>query len=128
MFIRVLFLIVSLLSVQFACYGEPISGSDILRNQELIKQDQELREKAIETKVYIKKIVVTGATLLSQDEIKEITSLFEKKWLTKFDIQTMEDLIKQAYSKKGVPPEQIQLSFEVKKGVLTISFIRDKTP
>jgi len=128
MFIRVLLLIISLLFVRFAAYGEPISGSEILRSQELIQEDKSLRDKVIENKVFIKKIVISGAVLLSPDKIKEITLPFEKRWLTKNDIQEIEDLIKQEYNKQGIPEANLKLSHRVKNRVLEITLVKVKTP
>lgn len=121
-------MIVALLFVQFASYGEPISGSGILRSQELIREDKSLRDKAAGYKVFIKKIVLTGAVLFSQEKIKEITLPFERKWLTKYDIQAIEGLIKREYNKKGIPEEKIKLSSEVKKNILEITIEDIKTP
>jgi len=128
MLIRAVLIIISLLSIQFAAYGEPISGSEILRSQELIQEDQTLRDKAREDKVFIKKIVLTGAVLLSPDKLKEITLPFERKWLTKYDIQEIEDLIKQEYNQQGIPEDKIKLSSKVKKNVLEIILNELKTP
>jgi hemolysin activation/secretion protein len=128
MLIRAVLMIISLLSMQLTAYGEPVTGSEVLRSQELIREDQSLRDKALEYKVFIKKIVVTGADLLSPDEIEEITLPFEKKWLSKGDIQALEGLIKQEYINKGIAEEEIKLSSKIEKHVLEVKIEETKTP
>lgn len=126
---NVVLLIIGLLSVKAASYAtEPVTGTEVLRSQELILEEKSLRDKVIDYKVFIKKIIIKGADLLSQDKIKKIILPFEKKWLTKYDIQTIEDLIRQAYNKQGIPEEKLKLSSKVEKNILEITLDTEKTP
>lgn len=68
-----------------------------------------------EQKVLIRKINVTGATLLTEKEIKDITLPFENKEVTMREIQKVADLITDAYRQKGyitsrayLPPQKIE--------------------
>lgn len=122
------FLLISLLFLQAVSYAEVISGAEVLRSQELIQKDESWRQKIKEEKFFIKKILIKGVTILSEDTLKEIILPFEKKWLTKGDIQEMLDAIKQAYKKAGLPEEKIKLSSQVKKRTLEIIVEEFKKP
>lgn len=128
MFRKTTFLLISLLFLQAVSYAEPISGAEILRSQELIQKDESWRQKIKEEKFFIKKILIKGVTILSEDTLKEIILPFEKKWLTKGDIQEMLDAIKQAYKKAGLPEEKIKLSSQLKKRTLEIIVEEFKKP
>lgn len=66
-------------------------------------------------KAFIKKIRVTGVTLLASREVARIVAPFEDKELTLSDMQKVVDLITDAYRSKGyvtsrahLPPQKIQ--------------------
>lgn len=73
-------------------------------------------------KVLIKNIVVTGATILSEKEIRDIVAPFENKELPLTEMQKVTDLITEAYRTQGyvtsrayIPPQKIDGSkFEIK--------------
>lgn len=110
------------LSFETACFAEQSSASQIERSQEILKEEEVLRDKLkTEDKVFIKKIIVKGVTLLDEDEIKEIILPFQKHWLSKTDIQQILDAIGQAYKQKGYAGQPLKISFEVKKSCLRIN-------
>lgn len=68
-----------------------------------------------EEKVLLKKITVTGVTLLSEKDINEVISQFENKEAAVKQMQKAADLITDAYRKKGyvtsrayLPPQKIK--------------------
>ena len=73
-------------------------------------------------KTIIKKIVVTGATILGEKEIGDIVAPFENKELPLSEMQKVADLITDAYRTKGyitsrayIPPQKIEGNqFEIK--------------
>ena len=98
------------------------SASQAERAQEMLEQDQALREK-IETpeKVFIKTIAIEGATkALTQGEIRKIILPFLNKWLGEEDIRQLTDLLIQAYKKKKIKLEPSQITTEAKDGTLKI--------
>lgn len=95
---------------------------------EIQKTQQDLEmEKALRTevekgkKVLIKKITVKGATLITEDQIKEITLPFKNHWLTEADINLILDSITSAYKQKGYQNQPAKISFQIKKGYLEIN-------
>lgn len=101
-------------------YAQTTAGQ-IQRQEELLRQEEKLRERIQEeARVYIKKIMVEGASLLSEEEIKEITSSFQKRWLTKEDIQQVMESLKQAYKDKGYTGEPLKISYQIKQRSLII--------
>jgi len=93
--------------------------------------EKENPEKASNTpeekKVLIKTIIVEGATLLSDDDLKKIVSQYEGKELYLSEMQKVTELITDAYRKKGdvtseahLPPQTIQ------DNILTIKVIEAK--
>jgi len=84
-------------------------------------------EKALRTevekgkKVYIKKVTVKGATLITEDQIKEIILPFKDRWLTGSDINIILDSITSAYKQKGYEGQPSKISFQVKKSNLEIN-------
>jgi len=88
---------------------------------------EEISPKEVGPKVLIKTIKVEGATLIKEKDIQNITSQYEGKELSLFDMQKIADLITDEYRKKGyltswayIPPQTI------KKGVLIIRVIEGK--
>lgn len=110
------------IEINLFAFAESISPSQIQRAQEILEKEKALREKIEkeEEKLFIKKIMVKGVKLLTENEIKEITLSFQRKWLTKKDIQQLIDLIIQAYRQKGYNESDFKISYEIKKGCLKI--------
>lgn len=110
------------LSFETVCFAEQPSASQIERTQEILKEEEVLRDKLkTEEKLFIKKIIVKGVTLFDEDEIKKITLPFQKHWLSKTDIQQILGAIGQAYKQKGYAGQPLKSSFEVKKSCLRIN-------
>lgn len=103
------------------CFAEMSSASQIQRANELINQDAWLRDKLEHgQKVLVKKIIVEGVTLLTPRELKEITVIYQKHWLTKNEIQQILDLITLAYKKKGFDKQPANIAFTIEMGCLKI--------
>jgi len=109
------------LPLETICFAEQPSASQIERTQEIIQEEEILRDK-LKTgeKVFIKKIIVKGVTLLDEDEIKKIILPFQKHWLNKEEIQQILDAIGQAYKQKGYTQALLKISFQIKKNCLKI--------
>ncbi len=109
---------------------------EIKKGRQLEKKIEKERPKPKETpleevissvsgpSVLVTKIVVEAATLLTQEELRQITSEFEGKKLSLKEIQKVADLITDEYRTKGyvtsrayIPPQRI------KDGVLEIRVI-----
>lgn len=122
MLIRKLYLFIGLsLFFQYACFAEIPPASQITRSQELIQQEENLTSAFEDTKVFVKKIVISGADSLTQDKIKELTLPFENHWLGKEDIQQIINFIIQAYKdQKYLDLGLIKFSQQVKNGTLEI--------
>ncbi len=108
------------------CFAEPPSAGQIERAQEILQKEDILRNKLEkEEKIYIKKIIVKGVTLLDEDKIKEIILPFQKHWLNKTDIQQILDIIGQAYKQKGYTGLPLRIYSQIKKNCLKIE-IKEK--
>ncbi|MCK9574123.1 MAG: hypothetical protein M0R20_07020, partial [Candidatus Omnitrophica bacterium] len=78
-------------------------------------------------KVQIKKIVVEGATLISEKELKGIVSEYEGKDLALPEMQKIADKITAAYREKGYSTSRAFLPPQtIKDGILTIKIIEGK--
>jgi len=116
------------LSFGILCFAEQPSASQIERTQEIIQKEEILRDKLkIGEKVFIKKIIVKGVTLLNEDEIKKIILPFQKHWLSKADIQQILDAIGEAYKEKGYVWQFLKTSFDIKGSCLEIN-VEEKLP
>ena len=83
-------------------FAETPSASQIERSEENLQKEELLREKlSQEEKIFIKKIAVKGASLITEDRIKEIILPYQGKWLIKKDIQQIMEFIQQEYKNKG---------------------------
>ena len=97
------------------------SVSQMQRAQDLLEKERALSQKLEEPqKIYIKKIIVEGATLLSPEEIKEIISPLQRRWLTKEDIQQIMESLRQAYQRKGYTKQPAKISYRIEKKNLII--------
>jgi len=77
---------------------------DTKREKPEIEEKFEEETKVPESeKVFINKINVEGAVLLTLDEVSKITSKYEKKKLSIGQIQRVADLITDVYRTKGYP-------------------------
>jgi len=78
-------------------------------------------------KVLISKIVVEGATLLSEKAIPDIVSSYEGKELTLKDMQKIADLITDEYRKKGYVTSRAYLPPQtIRDGMLIIRVVEGK--
>lgn len=111
--------IVLLLSFNF-CLAQDIPGK-IQRTEEVISKEEGLRKKVEEPrKFYICQIMVEGATLLSEDIIKQIILPFKKAWLTEAEIQQILGLFKQAYQQQGHSRRLKEITYEIKARCLKV--------
>jgi len=108
------------LSILSLCFAQD-TASQIERSQEIIRGEEELMHKINrEEKAYIEKIVIKGATKLSDDEINGIILPYQKKHLSKEDIQQVIELIKQKYEVKGIICV-LKSDYQIEESVLTIN-------
>jgi len=93
---------------------------------EKTQQDLEM-ERALRTevemgkKVFVKKIIIRGATLITEDQLKQIILPFEKHWLNGNDIKIIIDAIAADYKQNGYEGQPFKVSSDVKNGVLEIN-------
>jgi hemolysin activation/secretion protein len=99
----------------------PSVSQKALRSEEILRKEETLRKRIEEPpKSYVKKIVIEGSSILSEEEIAKISQRFEKRWLTKQEIQQVLDLIKEVYKEKGYPEKIGEITAEVKGKTLKI--------
>jgi hemolysin activation/secretion protein len=105
------------------------TASQIERSRELLEKEKSLRnELEKNNKVFIKKITLKGATALSKDQIREIILPFQRRWLSRQDIQQILDLIARAYQRAGYTGKPPQASFQLKKNNLEIQIKESPVP
>ena len=103
-------------AVTISLAATPPTAGTIERSQEILQEDQALRQQVEqENKVFVKKIVLKGVTRLSKEEINDLIAPFENQWMTKKDIQQVIDSLKLAYEKKGIQASQLKIKYELKK-------------
>ena len=113
-----LFLILVLAAGNTAFAQEP-SASQIERSREQINKEELLKQKLNqEPEQFVRIVNVTGSSLKA-DKIKEITLAFEKRWLSKSDIEQMIELFKNAYKQLNKPEPKI--SYQLQKHLLEIN-------
>ncbi len=119
---RTVFLLILLIGIGTACFAQVQTPlSQIERSQELIDKEQILRKKIdAPEKFYIEEIILEGAGLLSQKEIKDLVLPYEKKWLTKDDISQIMNAFKDLYRRKGLAEQLSDISCQVKDKRLII--------
>lgn len=115
--ILVLVLILFGLSFSFA----QINPSQLERSQEMIEKEEALRSKLEnQEKVFINKIIISGSTILPEEDLKDINLAHKRKWLTKDDIQQILELIKQRYETEGYPTDSLKIDYKIKKNNLEV--------
>jgi len=117
------FTILFFMLVSFSpCFPQSPSAGKI----EKMQQDLEM-EKALRTelekgkKVFIKKVILKGATLITEEQLKEIILPFKDRWLSGSGINLILDSITSAYKQKGYEGQPEKITFQVKDGNLEIS-------
>lgn len=118
---RVLFLILALIFIlNFSSFAQ-LPTAEVQRAEEITEKEKILREKIEkEKKVFIKRIIVEGVTLLSEDQIKGIILPYQKKWLISKDIQQILEFLKQTYKQMGYNGQPSRISYQIKKKHLII--------
>lgn len=102
------------------CFSQPTMG-EIDKMQQDIEMEKALRTEIEKgKKAFIKKIVVKGVTLLTEDQLKEIILPFKNHWLTESDINLILDSLTSAYKQKGLEGQPSKISFRIKKSLLEI--------
>lgn len=104
-------------------FADPPSIGSIDRSQEMIREDEALRQRIEQQeKYFVKTILLKGSLKLPAQEAEELTAPFRGQWLTKEDILQLIDSLKAVFVKKGIPAGSINISYELKKdGVLEIT-------
>lgn len=105
------------------CFAAPPTAGTIDQSQNIIRQDESLRQEiGQEKKFFIEKIVLIGTSKLSSNEIKDITALLHGNWLTKKDFRQIMESIKVVYGKKGFNTSYLKIIYDIKKsGTLEIN-------
>lgn len=126
--IKIALLLFFVLGTGVLCFAQVTPPlSQIERSQELIDREEDLRKKIEEPrKQYFEEIVLEGSTKLTEDEVNEIISPYQKKWLDKEDIQQIIELIKEAYRSKGCADGLLEISYQIKEKRLIIE-IKEST-
>lgn len=117
--IAVLNFIFLALPAQNICFAQ--EPAKILKSQEELEKEKALRKKIKkQEKVFIKKIILHGVSLVSKEEIKNIILSYQKHWLSKEDIRQIIILIQGAYKNKGYKVGDDKIYYLIKKGNLII--------
>ena len=104
-----------LLAAGYAFAEAPTIGT-IDRSQEMIREDEALRQRiGQQEKFFVKTILLKGSLKLPAQEAEELTAPFQGQWLTKEDILQLVDSLKSVFVKKGIPAGRINTSYELKK-------------
>jgi len=149
---RILAIFSAVIILSFNSFAQTVPSSQTIgadAQREKAREEQQAIEQQIETKkkkpeikeepqkeaplppdtkkVQIKKIVVEGATLLSEKALRAITSEYEGKDLALPEMQKIADKITAAYREKGYSTSRAYLPPQtIKDGVLTIKIIEGK--
>jgi hemolysin activation/secretion protein len=104
------------------CFSETPSMGQIQKSQQDLELDKSLRLEAEKgQKVLIKKIIVKGATLITEDQIKQVILPFKNHWLTQSDIELILSSVANIYKQNGCQGEPARISYEVKEGNLEVN-------
>lgn len=99
--IALVFCLISILCTGSSLAEAP-SASQIQREQDLISQDQVLRDKISEPiKYFLKEVDISGAKCLSSEEIEDLILPYQNQWVTEKDIEALKQNIEDVYRKKG---------------------------
>ncbi|MCX7661198.1 MAG: hypothetical protein N2Z79_00765 [Candidatus Omnitrophica bacterium] len=113
----ILLLFVISLCLSFSSFSQ-VPTAEIQRQQELLEKERELRKRIDkEPRIFIKKIILKGVSLLSEEEYKKIILPFQKRWLTKEDIQQILEKLSEVYKQKKSIPEIV---YQIKRNQLLI--------
>jgi hemolysin activation/secretion protein len=120
---KILFMILFfLMGVASLCFSQASSMGKIQKSQTDIEMEKSLRVEAEKAKkVLIKKIVVKGATLITEDQVKAIILPLKNHWLSKADINYILDSIVCAYKQNGRQIQPARISYKIKKNYLEIN-------
>lgn len=64
---------------------------------------EELKEKGPVLRIFVRKIQVVGSTVLSQEEVGQLTAPYENRDITSDDLEDVRSLLTMAYITKGYP-------------------------
>lgn len=116
---RSLLVLFFILATGNLCFAQA-SVSQMEKTSEDIKKEEVLRTRLEEKKVFIKEIVVQGASLLDEKETRKIAGPFLKRWLSQGKIEKIIRLLKAAYKKKGYANQPAHISSQVTDNCLEI--------
>lgn len=103
------------------CLAQNASSEQIQQAQETALKEKQLQTKKDDSiKIFVKKIVIKGATCLTQKDIYSVIKLFQNKWLKKDDINQIADLISSLYMQKGFLDKPADISFKFVNFVLEV--------
>lgn len=102
--------------------------SQIERSQELIEKEKAIRDNIDQKyKTFINKVIVSGATLLTAEQIRQASSQIEGHWFTTSELQRISDPFRAAYENKGLQDKVGGIDCEFKEGNLIVN-ITEVTP
>jgi len=103
-------------SLETICFAQETSASQIERAQETLEKEKVLRERIEKgEKIFVRKIVITGVTLINEDQIKEITLPFKNHWIFKDEIRLILDSIVAVYQRNGYNGKIADISYQIRK-------------
>ena len=103
------------------CFSQTPSMSQIEKTQLDLEKERVLRTQVEKgKKVFIKKIIVKGVTLITEDRINETILPFKNHWFTEADINLILGFITFAYKQKGYQNQPAKISYQIKKMSLII--------
>ena len=123
---RVFLFFLLLMIVSAEVYAQVPAASQMQRQEELLKRQEDLTGK-IENrgKVHIRHIILSGNTILTREEIYDITKPYIEKWLTLDEIDRIIDEFLMVYANHQ---KEVTISYALEQdGVLNIK-IEDKLP
>lgn len=118
-FVAALIIIFAALDLSLA---QTPTASQIQRTQELLEKERALQEKIkTGTKVFVKFIVVQGASLINKEEISQITSGFKNRWLSQSEIKEILGLVRELYRQGGYQGRVSEVFYKMEKNSLIIT-------
>lgn len=112
-----------------ASFAENVSPSAIQRSQEIIRQEEALRQKVTqERKFFVERIILKGMpAALSEKEKNAITAPYEGEWVTEEEIRQLIEALRLACAAGGISRKNIEFSYEFKEGAVLEITAREKS-
>jgi len=103
------------------CSAQNILPEQVQRSQEMIQKEEQLQKKIDKPiKRFIKQILISGAKLLTEEQLNNAVSAFQNHWLGNDELDQISDSIKALYQQSGFN-QFISIYFEFSDSVLNIN-------